>query len=143
MTYLICILILDKSKQKQQEGNIMKKLIVIMALSISVASFAQNIPEKNPMEQQKKAMQSQQQQLTKSQELEYEKLQVDYSQEQEKFKLQIQKINKEIEKEKSSRKINKKKIEKLERKNLAIKADMEKNQIKYRMEIKTKYHIYN
>lgn len=122
----------------------MKKLIAIMALSISAISFANNIPKTNSLKYNRTHAKSQQQKiaLSKAQERDYKKLQVIHSKEQERFRSQIKNINREIAREKSAKKRNKKRIKNLEDRRLSIKAEMEQNQLKYKIEIRTKYNIY-
>ena len=121
----------------------MKKLMVIMALSISAVSFAHNTPDKSHMESPKKTVRSHHQRdsFAKYQEREYKKLQVAHSREQEEFRAKIKRINSRIRREKHSMRVNMRKIERLERRRSYVKSDMKRNQMRYNREIKMNYHI--
>ncbi|WP_372713297.1 hypothetical protein [Ilyobacter sp.] len=121
----------------------MKKLMVIMALSISAVSFAHNTPDKSHMESQRKTVRSHHQRdsFATRQNREYKKLQIAHNREQEEFRAKIKRINSRIRREKHSMRVNMRKIERLERRRSYVKSDMKRNQMRYNREIKMNYHI--
>lgn len=129
----------------------MKKIIGILALTLSAAAFAQsdtvdqplqnsNI-ENMPMQGNMGGMMQQMNNLTTEQQSEFNELHSKKIKENQKLMLDIQGLNLKIQREMSTDKPNQKKIDKLIDQKTKLQAQQQKDMMNFRIDMKEKFGI--
>ena len=128
----------------------MKKLIGILALTVSAAAFAQSgvdQPVQNagignmPMHRQKGGMMMQVNGLTPEQQAKFNDLHSKQMKENQKLMLDIQEVNLKIQREMSVDTPNQKNIDRLIDQRTKLQAQHQKDMLRFRLEMKEKFGI--